>query len=616
MKRILLIAITLMIGVSVMAQLKPVTMSKSLTNKVLPAPVAIDQVNTFNQPGNVVVNSKAALDDIIGSSRYDMQSNASMMSRLYLWPDGSLSGTWTMGMNDGGGYPDRGTGYNYSTGSDWGNTPTERIETVKTGWPNIHPWNGNGEVVLAHQSGTTGLVLSTRPAKGTGSWTQTIIAPAPAAGLLWPRMITSGPTHNYVHIITMTSPVANGGQLFNGMDGALVYYRSLNGGTTWDKSCVQLPGLTSTEYLGFGGDDYAWVEPHGDTLAFVVGGGWTDTFLMYSFDNGNTWTKKIIMPNYYNLSPNTVATPAFIACDGTVAGAMDKDGVFHVAFGRMRVTCDGSGATQYYPGTDGIVYWNSTQAALDTAIITNIDSCYEHGILLGYVAANSAGDTIVDFPTYGTSLSSWPQVTVDDYNNVYFLWSSLTVGNPSPDPYNYRHIWGRAWFNGKSEWTEMIDLNEGVFYMFQEYAYPALAKSMKNDKLQIISQTSAQPGSQIKDANIPVHDVNIEYREVDASIFWPVGVDNKTAASNNVVGKNYPNPVKGITYFSVKLEKAANVTVEVSNVMGQKIMTMDKGAVNAGSQVYSIDASQLSTGIYFYTVKINGQSYTHKMIVE
>ena len=609
MKRILLFTIMLMFGIGVMAQQRPVTISKSIQNKVLPAPVAIDNVNTFNQPANVVVNSKSVLDDVIGASRYDMQSNASMMSRLYLWPDGSLSGTWTRGMDDAGSYGDRGSGYNYSSGSAWGTAPTSRLETVRTGWPNINPWMGNGECNVSHNS-TTSLVLNTRPAKGTGSWTQTLplTSPTGITSLVWPRAITNGSNFQNIHIITV------GQGSLGGQTAPLLYYRSLDGGATWDKMGIVLPGLGSANYLAFGGDDYAWVEPHGDTIAFVNAGSWCDTFLMYSYDNGNTWTKKIILPNYYGTA--TGLTPSFICGDGTVAGAMDKNGVFHVAFGRMRANSDATGAHFYYPGTDGIVYWNSTQPALDTAIITNIDSCYAHNILLGYVASNSAGDSILDpYPKYGTSLTSFPQITIDAYNNIYFLWSSLTVGNPSPDPLNYRHIWGRAWFNGKSEWTEMIDLNTGFLYMFQEYVYPAVAKRMKNDNLQMITQTSSQPGSQVKDATIPIHDVNIEYREVNASAFWPVGIDNKTA-NKNTVSQNYPNPVKGATYFSVNLDKAANVIVEVSNVMGQKVMSMNKGVVNAGSQVFSLDGSQLTSGIYFYTVKINGESYTHKMIVE
>ncbi len=609
MRKLLLFAMAFMVGIAVMAQLKPAKMSGSMKNMVLTAPVAIDNQAVVTQSGNPVVNTKAVLDDVIGnSSTYDMQSNASMMSRLYRFSDGTIGGTWTTAYASGA--SDRGSGYNYYNGTAWGPAPLARIETIRTGWPNLNPWKGNGEIVVAHNS-TASLVFNTRPVKGTGSWTQTLplTCPTGITSLVWPRAITNGNNFQNVHVITV------GQGSLGGQTAALLYYRSLDGGSTFDKMGVVLPGLGGTNYLAFGGDDYAWVEPHGDTIAFVCGGQWIDTFLMYSYDNGNNWNKKIIMRNYYSLNPNTVATPIFITCDGAVAGAMDKNGIFHVAFGRMRATCDGSGATQYYPGTDGVVYWNSTMAALDTAVIS-ADTFFDSEYCLGYVAANAAGDSILSpFPYYGVSLSSFPQISIDEHNNIFFLWSSLTVGNPSPDPLNYRHIWARAWFSGKPAWTEMLDLNEDITYMFQEYAYPAVAKSIVDKKILLLAQTSSQPGSNIKDATIPVHEVNFEYREVLSDIFIPVGVE-KTQANNSVVGKNYPNPVTDITSVNVKLEKAANVVVEVSNIMGQKVMTMDMGTITSGGHKFTIDASQLTSGIYFYTVKIGTESYTQKMIVE
>ena len=71
-----------------------------------------------------------------------------------------------------------------------------------------------------------------------------------------------------------------------------------------------------------------------------------------------------------------------------------------------------------------------------------------------------------------------------------------------------------------------------------------------------------------------------------------------------------------MTTFAVNIDKPASVVVEVSNIMGQKVMSFDKGVVNSGTQKYTIDCNALTSGIYFYTVKIGGESYTHKMIVE
>jgi hypothetical protein len=38
--------------------------------------------------------------------------------------------------------------------------------------------------------------------------------------------------------------------------------------------------------------------------------------------------------------------------------------------------------------------------------------------------------------------------------------------------------------------------------------------------------------------------------------------------------------------------------------------------MSAGSQQFSVDASSLTAGVYFITVKVNGQKFTQKLIVE
>jgi hypothetical protein len=51
-------------------------------------------------------------------------------------------------------------------------------------------------------------------------------------------------------------------------------------------------------------------------------------------------------------------------------------------------------------------------------------------------------------------------------------------------------------------------------------------------------------------------------------------------------------------------------------MIGQVVNQINVGSVNAGTHVIRLDVSKLDSGIYFYTVKANGSSVTHKMIVE
>jgi hypothetical protein len=602
MKKFTVLMLALSISAMAMAQSK---FSKSPV-QAIPAQAIKSQVLP-SQPGNPVANSKAALEDILGNTKYDMQTNGAIQNRMYVYPDGKMAATWIRGTDVGS---QRGTGYNFFNGTTWADPPTARIETRRAGWPSYSPWGANGEMVVTHDD-ILGLIVCKRPNKSTGTWTQSILAgPTGAVDISWPRMITNGPTNNYVHVIATTYS----GYMGLNASYALLYYRSLDGGTTWDKRNVILPGMDSTVYSGFNGDEYAWGTPYGDTIYFAVSGPWVDTFIMKSTDNGETWTKTPVLSNANKKLPasNTYVKP-FRNSDGAIAVEMDHSGVMHVAFGIGGGYKEGT-SRYIYINQNGLVYWNSTMPMVADSL--DLDTLEAHGQLLGYVSDGpNPGDTIVGAPSYRVGLSSFPQISIDAANNVYFLWSAVTPGNPSPE-FNYRHIWGRAKFHNNTEMSEMIDFNEGLLYLFYEYVYPSMAKNILNDKLSFIYQGSVEPGSNIVDATIPVHECNIEYREIPGSSFWPTGIEKAPAVRMNPVSQNFPNPVKGATSFNVYLDIQANVVVEVLNVMGQKIMSIDKGLESAGGKQYSIDGSQLSSGVYFYTVKINGDSYTHKMIVE
>jgi len=609
MKKILLLSVMIALGVGLMAQSR----FANPTRQAVPAR-AIDGTEITPQGGIYSAPYKATLEDIMGDTRYDAQTNASPDNRLIVWPDGTISGAWTKGNADPG-YSDRGTGYNYFNGTAWGAPPTQRIETVRTGWPSTAKW-GDGEIVMSHQSGTTPMVMNTRPTKGTGAWTQTLITPPPpATGLLWPRVMTNGPNNTYVHMIVVTAPTGNGGVVYEGLDAALLYYRSLDGGATWDKNAVIIPGLDATNYDGFNGDQYNWGSPHGDTIYFIAGGPWTDTFIMKSVDNGETWTKIPVLSNANKkLAAGTTDVPPFYNSDGSCAVEMDRSGVLHACFGKGGGYMSGS-SKYIYVNVNGLIYWNSTMPMVPDSL--DLDTLEAHGYLMGAVYNGpNPGDTIVAVPSYRVALCSQPSLAVDWGNNVYCLWSAATPGNPSPDPYNYRHLNGRAYSRDNGHWTEQRDFNEGVLYMFMEFAFPDMSKTVLNDNLHVIYQTSPQPGSSIQVTTIPVHDNNYEHRVIPTSMFWDTNIEDPGSAGRTVVSRNYPNPVNGTTWFNVDLEAASNVSYSVYNVMGQKMAGVEKGMVGSGKHQIAIDCSRFTPGVYFYTVKVNGAAYTHKMIVE
>ncbi|MEZ5013168.1 MAG: hypothetical protein R2794_02650, partial [Chitinophagales bacterium] len=75
--------------------------------------------------------------EMIGSTGYDLQSNAATMYRVVGYPDGSVSALWTGSTVADGAWSDRGMFYNHSDGATWGAAPTSRVEGVRSGFGGI-----------------------------------------------------------------------------------------------------------------------------------------------------------------------------------------------------------------------------------------------------------------------------------------------------------------------------------------------------------------------------------------------------------------------------------------------------------------------------------------------
>ncbi len=82
------------------------------------------------------------------------------------------------------------------------------------------------------------------------------------------------------------------------------------------------------------------------------------------------------------------------------------------------------------------------------------------------------------------------------------------------------------------------------------------------------------------------------------------------------VSQNYPNPVNGQTYFTVSLDEGSDLNLEVTSITGQLISNRDLGYKSAGTHTLTINANDLSAGVYFYSVSTETNKITLKMIVQ
>ena len=82
-----------------------------------------------------------------------------------------------------------------------------------------------------------------------------------------------------------------------------------------------------------------------------------------------------------------------------------------------------------------------------------------------------------------------------------------------------------------------------------------------------------------------------------------------------ILEQNYPNPFNPSTKIRYSIPEYSSVTLKVFNLLGEEIETLVNGEQSAGVYEATFDASNLSSGIYFYTLKTNNSSFTKKMML-
>ncbi|UCC78695.1 MAG: S8 family serine peptidase [Candidatus Zixiibacteriota bacterium] len=85
--------------------------------------------------------------------------------------------------------------------------------------------------------------------------------------------------------------------------------------------------------------------------------------------------------------------------------------------------------------------------------------------------------------------------------------------------------------------------------------------------------------------------------------------------SSYELSQNYPNPFNPVTDINLILPEPGMVTLEVYNIIGQKVSTLYEGYLESGSQTYQWNGSEFPSGVYFYRLNAAGKVEVRKMIL-
>jgi hypothetical protein len=82
------------------------------------------------------------------------------------------------------------------------------------------------------------------------------------------------------------------------------------------------------------------------------------------------------------------------------------------------------------------------------------------------------------------------------------------------------------------------------------------------------------------------------------------------------VDQNYPNPFNPTTTISINMKRAGTVRVNVYDISGRVVKTIvNNEKVGAGVKSVKMNGSDLSSGVYFYNLIVDGVQIDSKRMV-
>ena len=494
---------------------------------VNPNPTTSASSNSTKSVGN-------GTETVIGTTTYDLQSNGSLQNRILVHNNGTISTAWTMSKEYNTTYSDRGTGYNFFDGTSWAVAPSSRLESSRGGWPSIIALENGSECAITHNTANSYINNTSRAQVGNGNWTE---YPVNNVDMIWNRSVAGGLDGNTIHMIAVTASSNFAGLPFNGLDGALVYYRSQDGGTTWDITNMQLPGMDTSMYTGMSGDVYA-IAAKGETVVVAYFDDWGDSYIVKSTSNGDSasWTKTVFLDfpvDKYSINDgidldNNDTLDHVYSTDNYGALILDDNGSAHIFYGVMKyadddttdVDGDGNALSSYYPGTNLLAYWNESFGAdySDTTLKDTVNYVDASGVVtprgiwwsdmmnnhLIASAPDLNGDSIVDgidslggYALYYSSRASMPSAGLDASGNIWLSFSAYTE-NANTSSQVFRHIYVTKSEDGGNTWKEPVDVTpHDQWDGMQECVFGSM-NAVVDNKIRIIYQRDFEPGLAVR----------------------------------------------------------------------------------------------------------------------
>jgi photosystem II stability/assembly factor-like uncharacterized protein len=374
------------------------------------------------------------------------------------------------------------------------------------------------------------------------------------------------------------------------------------------------------------------------TTATLVG---QDGLIMKTTDNGLTWTQK---------SSNISNTLYGVSTLGTIAIASGETGVVlrttdngdnwetvllpttedmkdaEIIAGTRAIVCGNNG--QIFLSDDAGLNWSNISSGTSNNLTDVLFINSDRGFIVG-----SAGTLL----TTSDGGSNWASIDLGftnrdlngigsiDENNIFIIGNSgaLYISNDA----------GETWY-GQMGFTYDNNFNDIVFFDALNGAIAA------DDGLLLYTSDGGQswyPGetSSIRSGydfySLAFSDVNngisigtqgVDVYTTDGGRTWSETVPAMMPTASDkedkkvILNQNYPNPFNPATKIDFTMPSNGFVNLKVYDIAGKEVASLADGYKTAGNYSVSFNGSNLSSGVYLYTLTINTGNTNYRKVMK
>jgi hypothetical protein len=529
----------------------------------------------------------------VGTTHYDMQTNASTGNRIAKDALGNLHVCWMNGVDYWSG--NRWIYYNFrEAGSvlwNWTSVGTQVNPPPQgDGYTNLDALSSGEGVVTYHSMNDTPTpnyaVISVDLLPGFGTFTEYDVPDMlsnPSLESIWPYVAVD--RQDRIQIVAHEH-VTTGGE-----PKRLMYTRSDDGGGTWID-----PVVVDTLHTVAG---IIVASPVDDKVAIVYGHHTVNPDVRHDLyyiesEDGITWdwTNKVNVSNYYT-NPGVDSTVAYQDNDAVY----DNDGNLHIVW---IGTHWAGGGGWYYQAS--LVHWS--EATGITQIVEHPQSDFTNC---------SPGEHNLAF----AKLS----IACDADNNLFVIATRFDNQDCSVGGYSNGEIYGVGSSNGGASWQDIVNLTNSP----TPDCWPGECDSdhwssmaeLVDDSLYILYINDKDAGGAPRPEGVDTENPVMYLAVHKSTVLEIVGVDEDQGIQPTTFAlrQNFPNPFNASTNIDFITRSNGEVELAVYNLAGEKIAVLVNETMPAGQHSITWDGGNLATGIYYYKLSTPEGTVTKRALL-